>query len=127
MKKENYWTKYSIPGCTAIHRIKKNTIFVSNANTVKHELSKCLGAILIHRYGDIIWDEEIIYYIKEIDAIVSEKYKDWPKNHSDFITEAQPNGERDRRVDLVNLKTNDRWEFESSKKIKKDNCFTIYI
>lgn len=98
--KENY-NKYHIPGMTNIHRIKRNAVFISTANSLKHELKKL----------------EICYELK--------------KAGKEFITEAEKNsrkGEAKRRVDIVDLVTGDIIEVETNKRIKKkDATFTIYI
>lgn len=105
---------------------KKNAVLINSKDTIKHELSKSIGAIMIHKYGDVKFDNNLIEKINIISEYISEiLFSKWDENHTDFITEAWPNTER--RVDLVNLRTNDHIEFETNKKIKKDDAVTIYI
>ncbi len=94
------WYKYHIPGCTNIYRIKRNAIFISIANSLKHELKKL----------------EVCYELKSLGY--------------EFLTEAEKNlkrGEPRRRVDVVNLTTGDEIEIETSRRVKKKDCITIYI
>lgn len=94
------WHKYHIPGCTPVHTLKRNCIFISTANGLKHELKKL----------------EICYEIKKLGG--------------EFITEAVRNKKEDgkeRRVDIVNLVTADEIEIETNHKVKKPGAITIYI
>lgn len=123
-KMRKNWYKYHIPGMSGIHRLKKNAIFVSNANTINHELAKCLGAIMVNRFGDLKFTPKIKKCLYEIDKEV--RKLGFVKSPSDFVTEAEPNSEN-RRVDLVELKNNTRYEFETKKRERKENCITIYL
>ena len=38
--KEN-WFKYHIAGCSNLHRIKRNVVFLHASNSKEHELKKC--------------------------------------------------------------------------------------
>jgi len=125
MKESKIYHSYHIPKQSHLYTLKKNAIFISNANTVKHELSKCVGAIMLKKYGDIKFTKQIIHLIRNIDYEIDQL--NLVSNPSNFITEACPNKEPNRRVDLVNIATDDRFEFETSTKIKKENCITIYI
>lgn len=49
------------------------------------------------------------------------------KNGEHFITEAVPNDNTKRRVDLVNLTTNTNHEIETDKKVKKPGAKTTYV
>lgn len=40
IKRNETWRKYHIPGCSNIHRIKQNVIFISTANSLAHEKKK---------------------------------------------------------------------------------------
>lgn len=120
-----HWHKYHIPGMSHIHTLKRDAIFISNANSIKHELAKCLGAIQIKRYGDVFFNKDIIDALDIIEKSVlnCEPFKE----DSSFITEAVPNEDKTRRVDLVNLKTNVRYEFETLNNIRKEDCITVYL
>ena len=121
------YRKFHIPGHSNHHSIKRDAIFVSNSNTVKHELAKCLGAIMLQRYNDLKFNEEIIKALTLIDDEVN-KFG-FCKSPSSFLTEACPNIKPERRVDLVNLTDATRYEFESLKSEKKpdskDGTLTI--
>jgi len=107
------------------HTLKKNAIFLSRHNTTKHELAKCVGAIMLKKFGEVKFSKQLIIANESMANIIDLTMKEF-KGHSDFITEACAN-EEDRIVDLVNLRTNDRIEFECDHKIKKSNCITVYI
>ena len=124
-KKNNNWFKYHIPGCSNIHRIKKNVIFISDTNTIRHELAKSLGAIMLSRFGDIKFNARMIAYLTIIDEEI--KLMNFAKNPTDFLTEAVPNSDSSRRIDLVSLKDCTHYEFETNHKIKKDGAVTIYL
>jgi len=124
-RESKIYHSYHIPGRPHYNTLKKNAIFVSNANSVRHELSKCIGAIMIKKFGDVKFTKEIIKLIRIIDCEIGKL--NLVVNSSNFITEAVPNNEGGRRVDLVCVNTDDRYEFETDHKIKKDNAITIYI
>ena len=111
----------------------KNAVFISTQNSLKHELAKLLGGYMVRKYGDIKFNEDILLCLLALENCVNDSLEGFPKNPKNFITEACPNEEKDRRVDLVILEDNTRIEFESDHKIKKaDNpsgeaTITIYI
>lgn len=118
-KSDEYFRKFHTPGMPNHYPRKKNAIFISSGNTVCHELAKCLGAIMLHKHGDLKFNDKIILLLREIDTAV--KDLDLAKQRTDFITEAVPNSQKDRRVDLVSLSDGTRYEFESVHTIcKKD-------
>lgn len=125
------WHSYHIPGCSHIKTIKKNAIFISNSNSIKHELAKCLGAIMIKKYGDVKFPDTVIAAFDWIDKEIAKQ--GFINNSSEFITEATPNKEPDRRVDLVDIKNNIRFEFETNHKVCKgdgingEKTITIYL
>lgn len=119
---------YHVPGCSSNHNPKKNSISISDHNTIKHELAKSLGAIMLSRFGDIKFTKEIVTLLNCLEHEVNTI--GFVKDHADFITESVPNDEENRRVDLVNLNTDDRFEFETDHKIdkfKNKGGITIYI
>jgi len=118
---------YKIPSGGNYQLRSKNAIYVSPSNTIHHELSKCLGAYMLRKWGDIKFSERTCAILKMLENEVKLTMKDFPKDRSAFITEAVPKKEPDRRVDLVRLNDNQRFEFETNPKIKKENCCTIYI
>ena len=116
---------YHVPSMSNIHSLKKDAIFVSDANSISHELAKCLGAIMVKRFSDLKFNPEIV---RALGVISDEVAKfGFEKNHGSFLTEASPNESPNRRVDLVSLTDNQRYEFETDKTINKSNCCTIYI
>ena len=34
------WYKFHVPGCSNLHRIKRNAVFISPANSLAHEIAK---------------------------------------------------------------------------------------
>jgi len=129
MKKPNNYRKYHIKGQSNVHSVKKNVIFLNAHNTIKHELAKSLGAIMLHRFGDVKFSDDIKLALEWIQSEVCKFH--FEKNRTDFLTEASPNDEPDRVVDLVNLNEPipeyARFEFETNLKILKKNTVTIYI
>lgn len=126
-----YYRQYHIPGQPSHYSVKKNAIFISNANSLKHELSKFLACYMIKKYSDVKFTKELIEGINGLANIFNIIFKDWKESHSEFITEACPNENKDRRVDIVNLINNDRIEIETDHRIKKaddgKNVVTIYV
>ena len=41
IKRRKVWYSFHIPGTTNLHRIKKNAVFLSAANSWEHEQRKC--------------------------------------------------------------------------------------
>lgn len=125
---ESFISKYHTPGCSHYIKRAKNGIFISNANSFEHELSKCVGALQVRKYGDVFFNDKMKSLIRELAGVMSTGCVD---NPTDFITECCVNQKKGRRVDLVSLKNNVRYEFESDHKIcKKDDdacVVTIYI
>ena len=117
---------YRTPG-SASHMLRpKNALFIA-PNSFKHELAKFIGAYMLKKYGDIKFSEYLVCNLKFLEKEIKEIMKDFPKESSDFITEAVPINEPKRRVDLVRLSDNTRFEFETDKKVKKEGAITFYI
>jgi hypothetical protein len=121
---KNY-RQYSPTAKNRLMNCKKNAIFPHNSNSIRHELAKCLGAIMIHRWGDVQFDTILKGKIKELSNYVEMLFNGWPENHCSFLTEAWR--DEKRRIDLVNLATDDCLEFETSPIIKKPGSVTIYV
>lgn len=51
---KNY-TAYSPTAKNRLLNCKKNVIHIGSNELVRHELSKCVGAIMVHKYGDVKW------------------------------------------------------------------------
>jgi len=127
MSRRNYITEYHTPGCSKIIKRAKNAVFFNNNNSMRHELAKAVGALMLGRYGDIKFSPALKKQLRIFANAISFEMSGFKKNKANFITEAVPNKEKNRRIDLVNIDNNIRYEFETNKKIKKDNCVTIYI
>ena len=127
LEKQN-WYKYHKNGGSNLTRCPLNIIHIGN-ETIKHELHKCLSGITLRKYGEIHITESIKNAINTIESeILSQQFM---KNPVNFITEAVPNNNKKRRIDLVRLDTGEKIEFETSFKIDKSKLEigvkTIYI
>lgn len=118
---------YTIPSGAAYQQRVKNAIHISPSNSVSHELGKALGAYMLRKYGDLKFSDSINQALKWIEEEVKEVMKEFPKEKANFITECVPKSEPNRRVDLVRLEDDQRFEFETNPKIKKDNACTVYL
>jgi len=123
------YRKYHIPSCPAYMRRPKNAVYYSAANSIKHEISKAVAALMLHKWGDIRFGGAVTKHIEILAASIDLTMQSFPKQKADYITEACPNGKTDRRVDLVRLRDDVRYEFECNSKVKKEgiNTITIYI
>jgi len=118
---------YRIPSGANYQLRSKNAVYISPSNTLRHELAKSIGAYMLRKYGDIKFLDTLGHQLEQIEKTVKTIMKEFPKDKSDFITECVPKREPERRVDLVRLSDNTRFEFETKSNIKKNNCITIYI
>lgn len=41
LQRKRVYNSYHISGCSNLHRVKKNAVFLSVANSLEHELAKC--------------------------------------------------------------------------------------
>ena len=125
------FNSYMPPGGHPFQTVKRNVVFISSANSLRHEIAKLIVSYMIHKYGDVKWNKYISESLKYIESSMELLMKDFPKVKTDFLTEAVPTSNRDRRVDVVNLSTNDRFEIETSKLACKQDedayVTTIYI
>jgi hypothetical protein len=120
--------KYRIPSGASYQLRSKDAVYFGKNESVKHIISKCLGAYMIKKYGDVKFTNELIESIKSVENEVNETFKDWTiKNKDSFITEAVIKKIPDRRVDLVRLSDNTHFEFELKKTESKENAISIYI
>lgn len=111
--------RYHIPGCERYQRRTKSTVVYAANNTTLHELSKALGGLMLHKWGDVKFTSEVKEKLKELSRAVDQAYAGSPKVRKAFITECVPNDERtpegkERRVDLLRLEDDYRYEFEVS-------------
>jgi len=105
----------------------KNAVFISSCNSLRHELAKTIGAYMLRKWGDIKLSKRTIGLLKQIESDINKEMKDFPIQSEDFITEAVPKQDERRRIDLVRLRDNQWYEFETDKKVSKKYAFTFYI
>lgn len=105
----------------------KNAVFISSANSLRHELAKTIGSYMLRKYGDIKLSVWLVHLLKEIELETETMMSEFPIQSEDFITEAVPIQDKKRRIDLVRLRDNQWYEFETDKKIKKKYSYTFYI
>ena len=128
MEEELNRRKYRTPTGSETERRTRNAVFISTHNTITHELSKSLGSYMIKKWGDIKFDKNIVKLLWKInDHVEKELMKGWKKESHDFITEAVPIDNKERTIDLVDLKNNTGFEFEVNKKIIKKDYIRIDI
>lgn len=119
--------KYTIPSGASYQYRTKNAIFISPSNSIKHELVKLIICYQIRQFGDFKLSERIIKLFGEIETEYKECTKELIKNPEDFITEAVPKSNKERRIDIVKL-NDERWiEIETNKKVNKGDCLVVYI
>lgn len=121
---------YHVPGCRDYQHRKRNVIFFGSGS-IKHEMAKALGGLMLSRWGDVKFSPEVVKKLQELQVAVNSAMLDFPSNKTEYITECVPNANPKRRVDLLCLDNNVRFEFETDHKIEKDkgdpNTITIYI
>jgi hypothetical protein len=130
VESENH-KKYHIPGCPAYVRRPRNAVYYNAGSTTKHELCKAIGGLMLQKYGDIKFNELLIDKIEQVAANIDILCKDMG-GKADFLTECVPNNEGNRRVDLLRLRDEVRFEFETNHKVLKAeklgvHTVTIYI
>ena len=119
------WRSYHVPSRSHVTTRPRNAVFISKANSIKHELSKCVGALQVQRFGEVRFDEDLNILINKLVARM--KALCYVEESCDFITEAVPNERSNRRVDLVNLNNRQEIEFETDHKVCKEGAQTILI
>ena len=117
---------YHVPSMPNYAHRKRNAVFYGSAS-IKHELAKALGCIMIRNWSDIKFTPRIVELITQLESVVEFTMKDFIKSSGEFITEAVPNERPDRRVDVVCLDTDARYEFETDKKINKGGDVTTIL
>ena len=120
--------EYHMVGCSNLISCKKNAVVFSTSETTAHKLAKCIGAIMLHKHGDVKFTEDMKFALDSLSRIVDEAMEGFVKEKHDFICEACPNKEKTRRVDLVDVTNNNRFEFETKKSVDKgEGVTTIYL
>ncbi len=118
---------YKAQGCASHQRRPKNAIFINSRTTIRHEISKSIGGIMLSKYGDIKFTEYLVLLIKCLEKEIKEIMKDFPKEKASFITECVPLDNPKRRIDLLRLLDETPFELETDKTIKKEGSITFYI
>jgi hypothetical protein len=125
-KEENKtYGKYHCPGMPNYARRPKNSVYYNAGSTTIHELYKATAALMLQKWGDVKFNDATKKGLLELSRSIDLSFKEFPKQKKNFLTEVVPNAERtidnkERRVDLVRLEDDYRFEFENNKNIKKD-------
>ena len=115
---------YHPQGTSNMTTVKPNCVFIHEKNSVSHELMKSLICIMVKKYGDFKVTPTMTALINGVEKEVMRQTL--IGEPSSFLTEAVPKHSC-RRVDVVILKDNTFVEVETSHKVKKKNCLTVYI
>ena len=119
---------YHVLGCSSQHHPKINAVTFSKQESFTHILGKTIIGAMLKKYGQVNYDEELMLLVRRIDDLIEkELMKDFVKDPHDFIMEAVPNNNIQRRIDVVDLKTNDHYEAETDHTIKKEGAITIKV
>lgn len=121
------WRSFHAPGCSHLRHRAKNAIYISSSNSIKHELAKCIGAIMVQRYGNVKFDSTVKTAFDDLCFAIQSVLGPELSEPNFFLTEAVPNDRPKRRLDLVNINTLDEFEFETNLKEHKKGAVTIYI
>ena len=117
--------KYNIIGGQPYQFPSKNVIYISSANSLKHELGKCVVGYMLNKWGDASWSPELSKALRDADKVVKGLMKEFSRQKRSFITEACLK-KSDRRIDVVRLFDHQFFELET-KNIDKEDCVTFYL
>lgn len=120
------YKEYHIPGRPAYCKRPLNALVFSRANSNLHEISKAVAALMIYKHGDVKFTTAITNKIRSLATEMDNTMKDF-SDENNFISEAVPNNDPTRRVDLVRVEDNNRFEIETNHKVRKECCTTIYV
>ncbi len=70
MNSRKIYNRYSPTRNNRVQTVKKNCVFIHNGNKIRHEISKSVGAIMAHRWGDLKFDPVLIDMIAMIDFML---------------------------------------------------------
>ena len=118
--------RYKTPGTNNQFR-QDNCVFINIGNTVKHELSKCVGSIQVRNSGDVLFDYALDTALTNLAKEIERTLTKLPKYRSSFVTEAVCPDDPNRIIDLINKDNKDYFEFEKNHSIRKKGAITIYI
>ena len=127
LSRETTLKSYHVPSMPTYTKLKKNVIYFNAGSTYRHEMTKALIGLMLLKHGDFKITNEIISSIQHLDKCCKAAMEDFPKEKAEFICEAVPNTEPNRRVDMVRLDDDQRIEIETNPKVQKENCITIRI
>lgn len=123
------WRSYHVPGQGHYKTRARNAVHLNSNNTIEHELAKCIGGIMLNRYGDIKVDEIVRKEISMMAQVIRTAFGPGSFESHEFISEAVPNEDSARRIDIVDINTDDRFEFVKSSlsEKSKDDCIIIRL
>lgn len=121
------YRSYHIPNQSNHHSIKRNAVFLSTTNGVKHEVAKALVCYMVKKYNDFKISEAIKLALNTIEEEVESFH--FLDDASEFLTEACMNEAKDRRIDIINLRTNDKIEIVDSSlsEKSKNDCIIVRV
>jgi hypothetical protein len=120
LAEQETYRHYRAPGNNNMARRAVNTVCYAANNTCKHELAKAVGALMLHKWGEIKFNDVMVQKITELAKAMETTTRDWPKQKANYITECVPRSDPSRRVDLLRLVDDYRFEFETDHKEVKD-------
>lgn len=82
---------------------------------------------MIRKWGDVKFPPSVLQLLDDLDTLMNIEFQLFDEHHVDFITEAVPRDELNRRVDLVRLSDNQYYEFENDKKRAKKGSVTVVL
>ena len=127
MTRQSTLKSYHVPSMPNYTSLKKNVIYLNSHSTYKHEIAKALAGMMLLKHGDMKFTPELLESIRNLDKCAKDAMEGFIKEKAEFICEAVPNAEPNRRVDMVILDSDTRVEFETDHKIKKENSVTVYL
>jgi len=111
--------KYKVPGGNSYMLRSKNAIFISSANTLKHEMMKLVIAYSLRKWGDFKITDEVRESLEDLQYRVELAMKDFSGGKKSFITECQSKEFPDKRRDMVILDTGQVVEIETTERRAK--------
>lgn len=118
---------YTIPGGAPYQLRSKNALYFNPNNSIKHEMSKALGGYMLLKWGDIKFSKETLDLLALLQHQVNKDMSGFFSKGAEFVSEAVPKINKDRRIDLVRLFDGLWIEFESDHKVDKGHCLNIYL
>ena len=110
------YKRYHVPSMPNYAHRPKNALFISRANSVLHEGGKFLAAYMVRKWGDVKITPSMVLLLQQLDAEVSLVMKDFPKESANYVSECVPNSEPDKRVDVLKLFGEVKYELETDRR-----------